>query len=179
MSSVRVSVCLRKQARKNQTFSKIAPSFWPFCEAAVLSWAFEVMLEKISWQIFPKKHFLSPAGRQWRPNVRFEHFGTLRPLRVNFWYLGGPGPRTEDKLAQHPPPPRRKFVARGWASHPHSNKVTTTAESPEKMATSSFSASALAWDVPGTHLAPCVPWVLGPPGRPQGPLQKGAPWFLR
>ena len=48
-----------------------------------------------------------------------------------------------------------------------------------KMATSSFSASALAWDVPGTHLAPCVLWLLGPPGRPHGPLQGGYPRFLR
>ena len=55
-------------------------------------WTFEVMLEKICWQIFPKKHFLSPASRQWHPSAHFEHLGTLWPVRIIFSFLGGPRP---------------------------------------------------------------------------------------
>ena len=58
-----LSVCLRRQTRKIRDFSKIAPSIRPFGGPAVPAQSFEVMLEKICWQIFPKKQFLSPADR--------------------------------------------------------------------------------------------------------------------
>ena len=61
--SVCLSACLRKQTRKIRGFSKIRPSFWPFSGAALLPWTFEVMLENICCQIFPKQHFSGRARR--------------------------------------------------------------------------------------------------------------------
>ena len=78
-----------------------------------------------------------------------------------------------------PPPPAGKKYPVGGAAHPPLQQSDSCPQAPGKMATPSFSASALAWDVPGTHLAPCVLWLLGPPGRPHGPLQGGCPMFLR
>ena len=87
-----LSVCLyvTGQPLKNHVFWKIAPSFCTFGDAALPPWTFEIMLEKMSWQTFPK--ILNPADREWRPNARFEHFGALLPLKNSFWYLGGHGP---------------------------------------------------------------------------------------
>ena len=43
----------------------------------------------------------------------------------------------------------------GGAAHPPLQQSDSCPQAPEKIATSSFSASALAWDVPGTHLFWC------------------------
>ena len=63
----------------------------------------------------------------------------------------------------------------GVAAHPPLQQSNSCLQAPEEIATSSFSASALAWDVPGTHLAPCVLRLLGPPRWSQRTPPKGAP----